>query len=67
MLYLRQIVEVKKLTKLFSQFSLGDYSVGQEFQALLFHLGKETNHEPMPSCIQSYDHKMDIGKIFAKK
>jgi len=53
MLYLRQIVEVKKLTKFFSQFSLGDYSIGHEFQALLFHLGKEKTDEPMTSCIQS--------------
>ena len=45
MLYLCQIVEVKKLTQFFSQFSLGDYSVGHEFQALLFHLGKENTHE----------------------
>ena len=49
-LYLRQIVEVKKLTKFFSQFSLGNYSIRQEFQALLLDLGKERTHE----LIQKY-------------
>jgi len=37
-LSLRQIVEVKKLTKFFSQFSLGNYSIRHEFQALLLDL-----------------------------
>lgn len=40
MLYLCQVVEVKKLTKFLSQLSLGDYSIRHEFKALLFHLGK---------------------------
>jgi len=48
-LYLRQIVEVKKLTKFFSQFSLGNYSIRHEFQALLLDLGKEKTHELMHS------------------
>ena len=48
-LYLRQIVEVKKLTKFFSQFSLGNYSIRHEFQALLFNLGKEKTRELMYS------------------
>lgn len=61
-LYLRQIIEVKKLTKFLSQFSLGDYSVRHELEALLFHLGKEKTHESISPCIQSYSNSEKIKK-----